>query len=79
MTEDDLYARLTDIFREVFEDDALVVTPELSADDVPTWNSLSNIRMVLAVEESFQVRFSSAELSGNRNVGEFVAQLMTKL
>ena len=58
---DDVYRRLTEIFHDVFDDDSIVVTPELTASDVPEWDSLSHIRLVLAVQRAFQVKFSAAQ------------------
>ncbi|HKX43776.1 MAG TPA: acyl carrier protein [Burkholderiaceae bacterium] len=75
---DALYPQLTTIFRDVFDDDTIVVTPELTADDVDEWDSLSHIRLVLAVEKKFGLKFSAAEVGRLKNVGEFVALIDSK-
>ena len=67
-----VYARLTPIFREVFDDDAVTPTPLMTASDVAAWDSLSNIRLVVAVEEEFKIRFTTGEVAGLKNVAEFV-------
>jgi acyl carrier protein len=73
------YERLTKIFHDVFDDDELVVTPELSAKDVDEWDSLSHLRLVLSVEKSFGVKFSASEIARLKNVGEFVSLIHSKL
>jgi acyl carrier protein len=62
--------RLTPIFRDVFNDDALVVTEDMTAAQVPTWDSLSNINMIIAVEKAFGVKFSIKDVRNLKNVGE---------
>lgn len=61
---------LTDVFREVFEDDDLVITRETRASDVPGWDSLMHVTLVLHVERMFGVRFSSSEVAMLQNAGE---------
>ena len=50
--------RLTDILRDVFENDALVATDDLSSTEVEGWDSMGNVRLFLAIEEAFGVRFN---------------------
>jgi acyl carrier protein len=69
---DDIYKKMTDIFHDIFDDDTIIVTPELTAADVPEWDSLSHIRLVLAVQKVFGVKFSAAQTANLKNVGEFV-------
>ena len=75
---DDVYRRLTEIFHDVFDDDSIVVTPELTASDVPEWDSLSHIRLVLAVQRAFQVKFSAAQIAELKNVGELASLINAK-
>jgi acyl carrier protein len=78
MSTDAIYAKLTDIFHDVFDDDGIIVAPELTAADVDEWDSLSHIRLVLAIEKKFGVKFSAAEVGRLKNVGEFVALIQSK-
>jgi acyl carrier protein len=73
MTDEDIYERLTPIFRDVFDDDDLVVHPQLTAKDVAEWDSMSHIRLVLTVERAFGTRFAASEVAGLENVGQFVS------
>lgn len=79
MTTSSIYSRLTEIFREVFDDDDLVVGPALTADDVEEWDSLNHIRLVLSIEKGFGLRFSAAEVGNLKNVGEFVELIQSKV
>jgi acyl carrier protein len=74
-----IYTRLTSVFRDVLDEDDLVLTPEITADDVDGWDSLSHIRLVLAVSKSFGVKFSASEIGGLKNVGEFVELIQKKM
>jgi acyl carrier protein len=78
MSQDTTYAKLTEIFHDVFDDDSITVTPALTADDVDEWDSLSHIRLVLAVEKKFGLKFSAAEVGRLKNVGEFVSLIEAK-
>jgi acyl carrier protein len=70
--------RLTPIFRDVFNDDALVVTQDMTAAQVPTWDSLSNINMIIAVEKAFGVKFSIKDVRNLKNVGELLDLIKRK-
>jgi acyl carrier protein len=72
MDESDIYARLTEIFEEVFDDDAITATPALSAKDVDGWDSLTHIRLMLTVERAFKVKFSTSEIGKMETVGDLV-------
>jgi acyl carrier protein len=67
---DDVYARLNDIFYDIFDDDTIVVTPELTASDIPEWDSLNHIKLMLTVQKVFKMKFSAAEIANLKNVGE---------
>ena len=74
----EIYATLTDILREVFEDDALGATPDMTAAQVDGWDSMGNVRLFLAIEQEFRVRFNASEISGSKNLGELVAMIAKK-
>jgi acyl carrier protein len=72
MDEPQIYARLTAIFGDVFDEESIEVTPELSAKDVDGWDSLSHIRLILTVEKAFKIKFSTSEIGKLNNVGDLV-------
>jgi acyl carrier protein len=72
-------AKLTDIFRTILDAPGLVLKDDLTASEVPGWDSFNHINLVMQVEEDFGVRFSTEEISSLKNVGEFKALLARKL
>jgi acyl carrier protein len=78
MTEAEIYAALTDIFRETFMNDDLVLTPSLSAKDVDGWDSFKQIEIVIAAEERFGIRLNTRDLDGLQNVGDLAAVVARK-
>ena len=78
MDNNQIVARLTPIFRDVFSDNTLVVTERLNAADVATWDSLSNINMIVAVEKAFGVKFSIKDVRSLKNVGELFELIKRK-
>jgi acyl carrier protein len=73
----EVYKRLTEVMQNVFGDDDLVATPELTASDVEGWDSLKHVRLVLSVEKAFQISFSAAEIGNLKSVGD-LADLIKK-
>ena len=74
-----LTATLTDIFRMVFDDDALEIRPDMTANDVDGWDSLSHVNLITTIEARFTIRFSQKELLKQRNVGDLLADIERKL
>jgi acyl carrier protein len=71
--EDPIITGLTAVFRDVFDDDELVLRPDLTADDVDGWDSLAHIRLILSVQKKFGVKFSPIEMNRLKNVGDLIA------
>lgn len=65
-----IHSRLENLCRRVFNDPRLVLTRETTAADVPAWDSLSHIVLMVAIEEEFRVRLGGPELESFRNLGE---------
>lgn len=78
MSIDVIYAKLSEIFHDVFDDENIVLRPQLTADDVDEWDSLTHVRLVLAVEKKFGLKFSAAEVGRLKNVGEFASLIEAK-
>lgn len=73
MTDAEIYGTLTPLFRDIFDDDDIVLRPDMTADDVPEWDSMSHIRLVLSVERQFHKTFPASRVSQLKNVGDLVA------
>ena len=76
--EADIYPVLTTIFHDVFLRDDLTLTPELTAPDVPGWDSFKQIEIIMASEEAWKIRFTTRELDALRCVGDLVRTIAAK-
>lgn len=79
MQPDEIYSQLTEIFHDVLDDDTLVLTPELTAADVPEWDSFNHINLIVAIEQRFQIKFQTAELEQLHTVGHLAELIGAKL
>lgn len=71
--------KLTQVFREVFDEDTLVLTDEMTADDVDAWDSLSHVNLMIAIEIAFGIEFKQNEIQSFANVGELRQSIEEKL
>jgi acyl carrier protein len=78
-SEDPVLDRLNEVFRDVFDDDDLVVEWSTSAADIEGWDSLMHVTLLLKIEKAFGVRFSSSEIAKFQNVGELADFLDDRL
>ena len=70
---------LAEIFRDIFDDEALVLHRDLTASQVQGWDSLTHVRLLLTAERKFGVRISAAEAGQLKNVGDLMDLLQVKL
>lgn len=71
-TRKDVEARLTEVFREVFFDPALTLTDGMTAADVPGWDSIRNVELVVTIEGAFGIRFPLHEVAKLECVGQLI-------
>lgn len=72
MDRKEILAQVQDVFREELELDDLVLNDETTADDVEEWDSLSHVQLVVALEKSFGIKFTSREILSWDNVGDLI-------
>jgi acyl carrier protein len=70
MNSEKIFETLNTIFRDVFDDEAITVTESTTANDIEDWDSLMQINLILAIEAIFGMKFTIAEVTGMKNVGE---------
>ncbi|HTP65434.1 MAG TPA: acyl carrier protein [Geobacteraceae bacterium] len=70
---------LNGVFQQVFEDDAIQINDNTTADDIDGWDSLSHVNLILAVETTFKIRFSQKELLTFKNVGDLLRSVEAKI
>lgn len=69
---------LGEIFRDFFDDDSLVLRPDMTARDVDGWDSLAHVRLLLSIERKFQIKFSAPEVGDLRSVGDLASLIARK-
>ena len=79
MDRAEVAAKIQEIFRDLFDDDDLVISDGTTAADVEDWDSLQHINLITAVEREFAVRFSMQEVVAFKNVGDMIDCVMAKL
>ena len=72
MTREEVYMRLTQVFREVFDDKAIELCDETTSDDIEDWDSFEHINLIVAVEEEFSFKIPMGKVISMKNVGEMV-------
>lgn len=72
MDRDEIYERLTEVFRDVFDDDSIEIDDDTTAADIDGWDSLVHITLMDAIEEEFDVSFDMKTVVKLKNVGEMV-------
>lgn len=79
----DTRAQFQEVFRQVFDDPALVLRDDMTADDVPGWDSMAHIGLMVAAERRFKIKFATAEIAKlkepGQNVGTLIALVDKKL
>jgi acyl carrier protein len=75
MTHAEIHQKLTPIFRDVFDDPALEIKDAMTAKDVPGWDSLTYVNLIVAVEKAFAVSFTTKEVKSLANVGALIELL----
>ena len=78
MTREEIIVRLISVMRDTFDDDEIAYRDDLTAADVDEWDSLSNIRFMVALEKAFSTRFSSSEWEGLRQLSDLVDILASR-
>jgi acyl carrier protein len=74
-----VYSKLQDIFRDVFDDHHIAVTPDLTADKVEGWDSVTHVRLLLSVERGFGISFSASEVRMLKDVSELASLVQSKV
>ncbi len=74
-----VFEELRDIFKTVFDDEELEIAPEMTARDYEDWDSLAQIRLIVETERRFGIKFTTQEMNGLQNVGDFTKLIEGKL
>lgn len=78
MEKNQILAEVQEIFRDVLDNEDIVLANETVADDIEEWDSLTHIQLVVAVEKHFKIKFTSKEILMWKNVGEMIDSIAAK-
>ena len=78
MEQNEILATVQNIFRDVLDNEEIVLIPVTTADDIEEWDSLSHIQLIVAIEKSFKIKLTSKEILSWNNVGEMVGCIAGK-
>ncbi len=79
MTREEILEKLQGVFRDVFDDDTIVLTPATTAADIEEWDSLNLIKVILACQQAFSLRLNARKVNTLANVGQMVDYLADAL
>jgi acyl carrier protein len=72
------HERLTKVFREIFDDPSLEIKDEYNASDIPGWDSLAHVNLVVSIEDEFDIKFTTAEIASLTCVGDAKELILTR-
>lgn len=78
MEKNEILAKVQTIFRDVLDNEEIVLTDETTANDIEEWDSLSHIQLIVAIEKAFGIKFTSLEIMKWKNVGEMLDSIVAK-
>ena len=79
MTREEVFEKLNEVFRDVFEDDDITVEDATTAADVDGCDSLEHINLINAIEQEFDIKFNMGQIVSMKNVGEMADIIISKL
>jgi acyl carrier protein len=79
MTREEIFERVNEVFRDVFDDEEITVGEETTAEDIEDWDSLEHIHLIAAIEQEFQMKFTMGQVVSMKNVGEMADIIMEKV
>jgi acyl carrier protein len=79
LSAEEILAQSNLIFRDVLDNNQIILSHKTTADDVEEWDSLSHIQLIVAIEKHFKIRFTTAEITSYKNIGELCEGIRKKL
>lgn len=79
MEKTDILKQVQDIFRDILDDENIILSDASTAEDIEDWDSLTHIQLIKAIEKNFSIRFTSREILSWNNVGEMRDCIKSKL
>lgn len=78
MNDETMLEKIQTIFRDVFDDEEMVVSRQTNSSQIDEWDSLNHINLTVAIEKEFNIRFALEELQPLKDVGEMIDLMQKK-
>jgi acyl carrier protein len=75
----EILEQLQEIFRDIFDDESIILKPEMAAKDIEDWDSLAQIQLIVSAERKWGVKFTTEEVTNLKNVGDFAALIGSRV
>ena len=79
VSREEVFERVTDIFRDVFDDDELVISDSTNSEDIEDWDSLEHNQLIVGMEKEFKVKFDIKTVNSLENVGQMVDLILSMI
>ena len=79
MSREEVLEKVNTVFRDVFDDEGLVITDNTTANDIADWDSLTHITLISAIEDEFDIKFEMSDIVKFKNVGDMVDAICDKI
>ena len=79
MSREEVFVKVQEIFRDVFDDETLIITDETNSDEIEDWDSLEHIALVVSMEKEFNLKFDIKQVNKLENVGQMVDMIVGML
>ena len=78
MNREEVKKRLEKIYQEVFDDESIMLEENMTSDDIEQWDSITNLRLIMQIEKTFGIKFTTAEMKNMKNVGILINLVFDK-
>lgn len=72
MTREEIVLKLTPIAQEIFTNNSMKLTDDMSAENVPSWTSLSFMQFLSEIENQFGFKFKMMEILRLQTMGAII-------
>jgi acyl carrier protein len=79
LTYNNVLEEATEVFKDVLDNERIELSSETTADDIEEWDSLSHIQLIVALEKHFKIKFTTAEITSFKNVGQLAEGIVNKI
>jgi len=79
MEKKEILYTVQEIFREILDNEEILLSEETTANEVEEWDSLTHIQLIVAIEKMFKIKFNSREILSWKNVGEMVGSIQSRV